>query len=48
VLLLAPGEGRNWLKTLPDQGFFVILRLYGPTQAFFDQAWKPGDIEKIN
>jgi hypothetical protein len=30
---------RNWLKTLPDQGFFVIVRLYGPTHACFDQVW---------
>jgi hypothetical protein len=44
----SPGEGKNWLRTLPGQGFFVILRLYGPTQAFFDKTWKPGDIEKIN
>jgi hypothetical protein len=44
----APGDGKNWLRTLPDNGFFVILRIYGPTQAFFDQTWKPGDIEKIN
>jgi hypothetical protein len=43
-----PGEGKNWLRTLPDNGFFVILRLYGPKQAFFDKTWKPGDIEKIN
>jgi hypothetical protein len=42
-----PGAGRNWLKTLPDKGFFVILRLYGPTKAFFDQTWKPSDIEKV-
>ena len=44
----SPGEGKNWLKTLPGKGFFVILRLYGPTQAFFDQTWKPGDIEKVS
>jgi hypothetical protein len=43
----SPGEGKNWLKTLPDQGFFVILRLYGPTQPFFDQTWKPSDLEKV-
>jgi hypothetical protein len=43
-----PGDGKNWLRTLPDNGFFVILRIYGPMQAFFDQTWKPGDIEKIN
>jgi len=27
--------------------FFVILRLYGPTKPFFDQSWKPGDLEKF-
>jgi hypothetical protein len=44
----APGDDKNWLRTLPNNGFFVILRIYGPTQAFFDQTWKPGDIEKVN
>ena len=24
------------------------VRVYGPEQPFFDQSWKPGDIEKIN
>jgi hypothetical protein len=43
----SPDEGKNWLKTLPDTGFFAILRLYGPTKAFFDQTWKPSDIEKL-
>ena len=43
----SPGDGKNWLRTLPDKGFFVILRIYGPTQAFFDKKWKPGDIEKL-
>ena len=43
----SPGDGKNWLATVPGKGFFVILRLYGPTQPFFDQAWKPGDLEKM-
>jgi hypothetical protein len=34
-------------RTLPGKGFFVILRLYGPTKAFFDQRWKPSDIERV-
>ncbi|KAF0811983.1 hypothetical protein IGB42_03525 [Andreprevotia sp. IGB-42] len=41
----SPGAGKNWLRTLPDKGYFVILRLYGPTQPFFDKSWKPGDLE---
>ncbi len=43
----SPGNGKNWIRTVPGKGFFVILRLYGPTQAFFDRTWKPGDIEKV-
>jgi hypothetical protein len=42
----SPGEGKNWLRTLPEKGYFVILRLYGPTKQFFDRKWKPGDLEK--
>jgi hypothetical protein len=38
---------RNWLRTMPGKGYFVIFRLYSPTQPFFDQTWKPGDIEKV-
>ena len=44
----SPGEGKNWIKTIPGEGFFVILRLYGPTKAFFDKSWKPSDIELMN
>jgi hypothetical protein len=44
----SPGDGKNWVRTVPGQGFFVILRIYGPTQAFFDKTWVPGDIEKMN
>jgi hypothetical protein len=36
------------MKTIPDEGFFVTLRLYGPKKAFFDQTWKPSDIERMN
>ncbi|SEM51845.1 Protein of unknown function [Pseudomonas sp. ok272] len=41
-----PGTGKNWIKTLPGEGYFVILRLYGPTKAFFDKVWTPGDLIK--
>ena len=43
----SPGEGKNWLATIPDKGWFTIFRLYGPKQAFFDGAWKLNDIEKV-
>jgi hypothetical protein len=43
---ISPGPGKNWMRTIGERGFFVILRLYGPKQAFFDQTWKPGDLVK--
>ncbi len=40
------GKEGNWVQTVPGKGWFVILRLYGPEQAFFDKTWKPGEIEE--
>ena len=42
-----PGKEKNWLRTVPDKGYFVILRLYGPTEPFLDQTWRPDDIEEM-
>jgi hypothetical protein len=35
----------NWIRTVPDRGWFVILRLYGPLEPFFDKSWQPSEIE---
>jgi hypothetical protein len=43
----SPGTGKNWLATVPEKAFWVGLRLYGPEQPFFDQSWKPEDVEKV-
>ena len=40
-------ESANWIKTVPSRGYFVGMRLYSPTKAFFEQSWKPDNIEKI-
>ncbi len=37
----------NWIKTVPGRGYLAGLRLYSPTQAFFDKTWKPDDIVKV-
>ena len=42
------GKESNWVQTWPGKGWFVILRLYGPLQSFFDKTWKPGEIEEMN
>ena len=40
------GKAGNWLATVHGRGYFVVLRLYGPTAAAIDKSWKPGDIER--
>lgn len=37
----------NWIQTMPGQGYFAILRLYGPLQPFFDKTWRPSEIEEV-
>ena len=39
--------GSNWIKTNPDEGWFTILRLYGPLEPIFEKTWKPNDIERV-
>jgi hypothetical protein len=41
------GKKKNWIATVPGKGFFVILRLYGPTDAAMDKSWKPDDLQKM-
>lgn len=37
------GHEGNWVKTLPNQGWQILLRLYGPLETYFDGTWKPDD-----
>lgn len=39
---------QNWRRTVPGKGFFLMLRLYGPTQPAVDGSWKPSDMERTN
>jgi hypothetical protein len=41
------GKEGQWIKTIPGQGWFVYLRLYGPGEPAFDGRWKPGDFEPL-
>ncbi len=42
------GHEGNWIQTLPGKSYNVLLRLYGPLEAWFDKTWKPGDFELVN
>jgi hypothetical protein len=37
----------NWIQTMPDKGWFVILRLYSPLEPFFTKEWRPSEIEMV-
>ena len=41
------GHEANWIATVPGKGWFAILRLYGPLEAWFDQTWRPGEFEPL-
>ncbi len=38
----------NWIQTIPGRGWFVLLRLYGPLEPFFDKTWRPSEIELVS
>ncbi len=42
------GKEQNWIQTVPGKGWFTILRLYGPLESWFDQTWKPGEVELVS
>jgi hypothetical protein len=41
------GKEKNWLATVSGRGYFIILRLYGPTEPALARTWKPGDVASV-
>ena len=41
------GKEANWIQTVPGKGWFCLLRLYSPTEPWFDKTWRPGEIELV-
>ena len=41
------GKEANWIQTVPEKGWFCLLRLYSPTEAWYDKTWRPGEIELV-
>jgi hypothetical protein len=39
------GKDANWTQTVPGKGWYVLLRLYGPLEPWFDRTWRPGEFE---
>lgn len=40
-----PGRASNWIQTVPGRHWFAVLRLHDPAQPWYDQTWRPGEIE---
>ena len=41
------GHESNWVQTIPGKGWNVVMRLYGPEEAWFNKTWRPGEIEPV-
>lgn len=37
----------NWIQTMPDKGWFTLLRLYSPAETFFTKEWQLSEIELV-
>jgi hypothetical protein len=41
------GKESNWVPTDPARKFELMFRLYAPTKALFEKAWRLPDVEKV-
>ena len=41
------GKEANWLQTVPDKGWNMLWRIYGPTKPWYDKTWRIGDPELV-
>ena len=42
-----PEGKKNWIKTDPDKGFFVVFRFYGPLEGYIEKTWVLNDFELL-
>ncbi len=42
------GKEKNWVKTDPSMGFFVVFRFYGPLEGYIDKTWVLSDFELMD
>ena len=41
------GQEGNWIQTIPEKSWFIILRMYGPLEPWLNKTWVPGEIELV-
>ena len=42
-----PEGNVNWIQTIPNKGWNMLWRIYGPTQVWYDKKWRPSEIELV-
>ena len=42
------GKAKNFIKTDPEKGFFVVFRFYGPLEGYIEKSWVLNDFEMID
>ena len=42
------GKEANWLQTVPNKGWNMLWRIYGPTKPWYDKSWRIGDPESLD
>lgn len=41
------GKENNMVKTIPGRLWYLVLRLYYPSETFSDKKWAPGEIAEL-
>ena len=41
------GKEKNWVRTNPEKGFFVVFRFYGPLEGYINKTWVLDDFERM-
>lgn len=41
------GNNSNWIQTITGMRWNMILRLYNPTESWYNKTWRPGEIEFV-
>ena len=41
-------EKGDWIRTVPGKGWFPMFRFYRPSEAYFDETWKLGDVVAVS
>ncbi len=42
-----PAGKSNWIQTIPNKSWFIILRMYGPLEPWLDKSWRPSELELV-